>query len=241
MPTDCRVLVNLREFWDRLPGTAAMSGRDLEATVGAWLEDRNAPGVSTELLAAHIARGSALLVFDGIDEVPPSRRVALLHGLAESREAWTAHGNRIVVTSRPYGLTDVEIRRLGLSHVPIRPMPDTLQRLLVRRWFRILRDEAEQADASAGEMLRQVREQAWLGPLIENPLLLTGMCIVFGDGKGLPEDKYQLYDRVATPYCTTGFPIVSACSACERGWPLWPTACTLGMGWTKSARHRRPR
>ena len=191
------VLVYLREFLHRLPEAGAMSCRDLEAAVAAWLDEKNAPGMSAELLAAHIERGSALLVFDGIDEVPPARRVALLGALADACEAWTRQGNRVVVTSRPYGLTDVEIRRLGLPHVPIRPLPEALQHLLVRRWFRILSDTAEGADASAGEMLRQVREQTWLSPLTENPLLLTGMCIVFGDGKGLPEDKYELYDRVA--------------------------------------------
>ena len=88
------------------------------------------------------------------------------------------------------------MRSSGLPHAPIQPLPDELQSLLVRRWFRILGETAEGADETASEMLRQVRAQGWLSPLTANPLLLTAMCIEFSEGKRLPEDKYELYDRV---------------------------------------------
>ena len=193
------LLVYLREFWDRLPdppAPAALSGEEFETLLAGWFAARDIPGLSAEIIAAHFEAGTALLVLDGLDEVPPARRTRLLGGLAEARDGWMKKGNRLLVTSRPYGLTDGEIRRLGLPHAPIQPLPDALRTLLVQRWFRILGDHAEDAKATAGEMLRQVGEQGWLSPLTANPLLLTAMCIVFGEGKRLPEDKYELYDRV---------------------------------------------
>jgi formylglycine-generating enzyme required for sulfatase activity len=152
--------------------------------------------MSSDLAVAHLEHGTTLTILDGLDEVPPAQRALLLASLADARDAWTKRGNRLLVTSRPQGLSDADIRRLGLSHAPIQPLPKPLQELLVRRWFRILGDSPEGADDTAREMLRQVAGQEWLSPLTENPLLLTAMCIVFGEGKRLPQDKYELYDRV---------------------------------------------
>lgn len=193
------ILVPLRELWSRLPAVGSgrtMSCGELEGLVASWLIDKGAPDVDAALVSAHFDQGSALVVLDGLDEVPPPRRSVLVESLGDARDPWTKRGNRLVVSSRPYGLTDSEVRRLGLSVAPLQPLPDGLQWLLARRWFRILRENGDTADATAADMLRQVRQQAWLSPLTSNPLLLTAMCIVFGDGKQLPEDKHELYDRV---------------------------------------------
>ena len=193
------VLVRLREFWETLPPGepgVALTGAALERLLLAWVEQTERGGLRGAHLQVHLERGSALLLLDGVDEVPAVQRAALIAGLGEAAARWTTAGNRLLVTSRPYGLTEGDIRRLGLPHAPIQALPDSLQRLLVRRWFGILADAPEAGDAAGAEMLRQVGEQAWLSPLTANPLLLTAMCIVFNDGKKLPQDKYELYDRL---------------------------------------------
>jgi hypothetical protein len=70
----------------------------------------------------------------------------------------------MLVTSRQYGLSDTDVRKLGLPAAPIQPLVRALQDLLVRRWFRILSDRAETASATATDMLQQVRGQTWLEP-----------------------------------------------------------------------------
>jgi hypothetical protein len=46
-------------------------------------------------------------------------------------------------------------------------------------------------------MLQHVRELAGdVGVLAANPLLLTAICIIYGEGKQLPQDKHNLYDRI---------------------------------------------
>lgn len=190
------LVVPLRAFWQRLPQQAQMSGAECEAAIAAWLHERKAPGLSGEVVATHLAQGTALVILDGVDEVPADRRAALIGALADGRQHWTGKGNRLLVTSRPYGLGENEMRRLGLPHAPIQPLMDSLQILLVRRWFRILLDDEVKADATSQDLRTQVRAQSWLAPLMANPLLLTAMCIVFGDGRRLPEDKHELYDRV---------------------------------------------
>jgi formylglycine-generating enzyme required for sulfatase activity len=190
------LVVPLRAFWQRLPGRATVSGAEIEAAVAAWLHERKLPGLSAEIISTHLARGTTLAIFDGLDEVPADRRAALLGALADVRKTWTKAGNRLLVTSRPYGLNESDMRHLGLPHAPIQPLVDPLQVLLVRRWFRILLDDADKADVTAEDLRTQVQAQPWLSPLMANPLLLTAMCIVFGDGRRLPEDKHELYDRV---------------------------------------------
>jgi formylglycine-generating enzyme required for sulfatase activity len=193
------LLVPLREFWPQLPTGDRARGfgrRDLEAALGGWVDRRDPDGLTGDETRDHLGRGSVLLVLDGIDEVPPVPRGVLLSALAEAIPVWHHRGHRLLVTSRPYGLAPDQVSRLSLAVAPILPLSEPLQSMLVRRWFRILGDNPSDADRIGNELLRQVSEQKWLSPLTANPLLLTAMCIVFGDGKRLPEDKYELYDRV---------------------------------------------
>jgi hypothetical protein len=73
-------------------------------------------------------RGTALVMFEGVDEVPISQgdgaagsypRTALLCGLVEAVQGWATKGNRRLVTSRPYGLNEVERQKLGLPAASI--------------------------------------------------------------------------------------------------------------------------
>jgi hypothetical protein len=93
-------------------------------------------------------------------------------------------------------LSDGDIRQLGLPPAPIAPLASELQSLLVRRWFAILEQRPGDAEATAQAMLEETRKQGWLQPLLANPLLLTATCIVYGNGKRLPQDKHDLYDQL---------------------------------------------
>ena len=192
------VFIPLHDFCAALPDaptTTSLSRLELEGVIGGWI-DRTSPGRLTgEAVVAHLRAGSALLLLDGVDEVPPGQRDLLLASLSQAVPEWT-RANRVLVTSRPYGLSDADVRQLGLPAAPIQALAPQMQDLLVRRWFRILADNAAAGDASAADMLQQVRSQAWLAPLLANPLLLTAACIVFNDGKRLPQDKHELYDRL---------------------------------------------
>jgi predicted NACHT family NTPase len=224
------LVVPLRAFWHRLPERATVSGAELEATVTAWLHGRNPASLNAEIVSSHLRRGTAIAIFDGLDEVPAARRAALLGALAEARKIWTTAGNRLLVTSRPYGLNETEMRHLGLPHAPIQPLVSPLQILLVRRWFRILRDDADKADLTAEDLRTQVQGQPWLAPLMANPLLLTAMCIVFDDGRQLPRTSTSSTTASWTPCCTVAFPIGRDNNWPARDCPLSRTGCTRVMG-----------
>jgi hypothetical protein len=201
------VLIRLRDFWNFLPADAGeeLSLSQLEQALGRWLTEKKPGDLAWATVAAHIKQGTALVMFDGVDEVPISQgdgaatsypRAALLAGLGEAVQSWAAKGNRLLVTSRPYGLSEAERQQLGLPTATIEDLPESLQRLLSVRWFRILSEDAAAGDQLAGEMLRDIAQRQGIDELSRSPMLLTAMCVIYREGKRLPEDKCDLYDRI---------------------------------------------
>jgi hypothetical protein len=65
-----------------------------------------------------------------------------------------------------------------------------LQTLFIQRWFRTL-DQAALADRLRSDLDGQDLEE-----LTENPLLLTALCVIYLDGRQLPDDLFALYQRI---------------------------------------------
>ncbi|HND53773.1 MAG TPA: NACHT domain-containing protein, partial [Pirellulaceae bacterium] len=218
------LVVRLREFWSRLnlsPGCRELSAVQFEQALCQWLDttqpgiespaasDSSEPGpidgrLDSSLLRAHLDAGTALLIFDGVDEVPTEAkapggdepaepRQMLLEGLIHALPGWTARGNRVLVTSRPYGLTSTQAERLGVPAVEIEMLDDELQQLLVRRWFTKLRNGSE-GEAIARTLTADLQRRGELRDLRANPLLLTAICVIYQRGERLPENKHELYE-----------------------------------------------
>jgi formylglycine-generating enzyme required for sulfatase activity len=203
------LLVRLREFWESLPPRAgtSLTVTDLEEALGRWVDRKRPDGLDSRLLRAHLAQGSVLLILDGMDEVPVSTpsavgawrpRPLLLAALADACPVWCAAGNRLLLSSRPYGLSEDQAARTTLGAAPLQPLPAGLQRLLAERWFAVLAGDVVAGADTARELFAHIGSQPWLVELATNPLLLTGMCIVFDEGERLPQDRHELYERVVS-------------------------------------------
>jgi hypothetical protein len=72
------VLLRLREFWEYLPtrAGASLTVSDLEDAVAAWVDRKRPDGLDAALFRAHLKHGSALLLLDGMDEVPVGMKTA---------------------------------------------------------------------------------------------------------------------------------------------------------------------
>ncbi|MEO8497560.1 MAG: DUF4062 domain-containing protein, partial [Planctomycetota bacterium] len=201
------ILIRLRDFWNFLPKVTGdeLSLAQFAQALEHWLAEKQPGDLTWPTVAAHLQHGTALVIFDGVDEVPLSQgdrdltwypRASLLSGLSEAVAGWTAQGNRLLVTSRPYGLDEAERQRLGLPHAPIDDLPRSLQRLLAARWFRILSEDSSGGDSLAGEMLTDITQRPGIDQLSLSPMLLTAMCVIYREGKRLPQDRCDLYDRI---------------------------------------------
>jgi formylglycine-generating enzyme required for sulfatase activity len=210
------VLLRLRELWEHLPVRigATLARGDLEAAIGRRIEQLRPDGLDAAIVQAHIDAGTALLILDGVDEVPVSHgagagrwlpREQVLAALADACPAWCRAGNRMLLTSRPYGLADERAARMGLSTAPLNLLPRELQELLAERWFTVLAGESRAGRATAADLFAEIGSQPWLVELAANPLLLTAMAIVYDEGKRLPQDKHELYERVVATVLYTRY------------------------------------
>ena len=197
------LLVPLREFWRTMDcgqGCLTWCRTALEQALADWIDRAPPEGLTGALLKAHLAAGSAFLLLDGLDEVPVSQprdgitlypRALLLSGLADALPTWERAGNRTLLTSRPYGLDEAGLRTLGLPRAPLEPLPEPLQHLFVTRWFHTL----DQPDLAAG-LIATIQGRDDLSGLAGNPMLLTALCVIYGNGRRLPQDRYHLYQKI---------------------------------------------
>ncbi len=212
------LLVRLREFWPHIahtPSCREMTPAELEAELVRWVDGKKPGGLPGAEVQLHLENGSLLLILDGFDEVPLSHgdddhpcqlRAMLLAGLMAALKAWTVRGNRVLLTSRPYGISEGDARRLPLRAAPLGDLDGPMRELLVRRWFHCLLTPADAAEKVAREMLQHITQRQDLQPLMANPMLLTAMCIIYHQGQRLPQHRHDLYDRIVDNVLFNRFP-----------------------------------
>ena len=140
-----------------------------------------------------------LLILDGVDEVPENvngdhPRRNLLSGVADALPDWLKAGNRVLLTSRPYGLDNAEHRKLRIASAELADLPDELQDIFIRRWYAAA--DPARAQEKAAALSDHLEERRDLDELRPNPMLLTALCVKFDEGQRLPRDFYRLYDSV---------------------------------------------
>ena len=212
------LLVRLRDFWAKLPQTPGcrdLSQAQLRSVMADWIEEKRPGGLTWNIIEPHLEAGSLLLILDGVDEVPLSQgegrqtcqpRAMLLSGLVAALPGWTGRGNRVLLTSRPYGLGHQERQKLGVPSALVGDLDKPMRELLVRRWFGCLIEREEAAEATARQMLDHVAARPDVAALSANPMLLTAICIIYHQGQRLPEGRYDLYDRIVDNVLFNRFP-----------------------------------
>ena len=197
------VLVRLRDLWLHLPlvpGVHQMGADGLMQGLESYLKLCGPEPLRREALAAQLAQGRVLLVLDGLDEVPVRTgageqvlqpRACLLAALAAVLKPWQNAGNRVLLTSRPYALEHADVRKLALEETLIAGLPSALRELFVQRWF-----HAIGKPDTAAALLAEVQSRDDIVELLQAPVLLTALCVVYGEGGRLPDEKYDLYARV---------------------------------------------
>ena len=224
IPTSLRtrlpLLVPLGEFakcMDCGRGHRTATRGEIERALATWIDGAPRDGLSGALVRTHLKAGTAFLLLDGLDEVAISEprdgttvfpRDLLLSGLADALPVWEKAGNRTLLTSRPYGLNEAWLARLGLERAPLEPLAKSLQNLFVTRWFHALDKKSK-----AQQLIEAMDHRSDLAPLAENPILLTAMCILYDNGGRLPEDRYELYKSISTSSSIAGTPTTPACAS----------------------------
>ncbi|NUT91592.1 MAG: NACHT domain-containing protein, partial [Saccharothrix sp.] len=195
------VLIRLRSYAERdLP-----MGNRLILDEAAVLEDI----VPDAWVRRQLASGRALLLVDGVDELPSKERSrvhAWLRDLtAEFREV------PVVVTSRPNAAEATWLADLGFAGVLIEPMSNHDIELFCARWHDSVAQYARDGHAPwlpcppaelpdyRRSLLRQLDSARHLRALATNPLLCAMLCTLnLGLRARLPLDRMQLYAEALT-------------------------------------------
>ncbi|GGZ24951.1 ATP-binding protein [Streptomyces inusitatus] len=175
------VLPLRRVVRDGLPPTPGDFLRAVRSTVaGAEPE-----GWADRVLSA----GRALVLVDGIDEIPQREREETRRWLRDLMGDFP--GNLWVVTARPSAVGEEWLADLGFTELTLSPMTRDHVTRFVRRWHTAAAADAELAD----RLLTSVRTNPDLGRLAVNPLMCGLLCALHRERRGfLPHSRKDLYD-----------------------------------------------
>ncbi|MFB6814307.1 NACHT domain-containing protein [Streptomyces sp. NPDC056347] len=148
-----------------------------------------------------LAEGRALVLVDGVDEVPMRQRRRTEKWLKDLITAYPEA--RYVVTTRPSAVPEGWLSGTGLGFEPhaLLPMSREDIRLFVEHWHAAARtectspEEREQLDVYEASLRRAVGTRRDLARLATNPLMCALLCALNRDRRmQLPRARKELYD-----------------------------------------------
>ncbi|MBK5992065.1 NACHT domain-containing protein [Streptomyces sp. MBT58] len=148
---------------------------------------------------AVLDRGEALVLVDGIDEVPQEHRGATRDWLEQLLAAYK--DARVVVTTRPSAVPEGWLASSHFTELSVRPMSAADTGVFVHRWHTAAQHssttETERAQLHDLETALQVtvRAQRDLAQLSSTPLMCALICALHRDRRGhLPHSRMELYE-----------------------------------------------
>lgn len=150
--------------------------------------------IEPDLLDSFLESGKVLFLLDGLDEMAPENRDIVVNAFSDFRHGHP--GNRVVFSGRPHGLTGAAINRFGEKHVRVLSLGMDQVEAFIRRWFsEVYVDSSGMGKRSAEVMIGEIRAHQAIDQLLDNPLMLTAICILYYDGKELPNQRAELYKK----------------------------------------------
>lgn len=141
--------------------------------------------------------GEALLLIDGVDELPPEKR--------DDVQQWVSNLHRyypkslIVISSRPEAIQEHWLEAEKFTDAMLLPMQDNDIQRFVCHWFDAVHEQIGEAlpdpQGRANALLDRIREREALRQLAQNPLLCAALCALSRDRDDLPDDRMLLYER----------------------------------------------
>jgi hypothetical protein len=146
--------------------------------------------------------GRALLMFDGADELPPTRRGEVI---AEIRQLMKTYAkNAFVVTTRPEAVELAEFRELGFVSARVEPLSPDDRNAFIDRWHDAMesrlrkRNEPEDLRPAAARLKERLDETPTIARLTVNPLLCAAVCALhLKRSENLPETPVDLCEKLS--------------------------------------------
>ncbi|MGI8332747.1 NACHT domain-containing protein [Actinomadura scrupuli] len=141
--------------------------------------------------------GKAIVLVDGVDEVPESHRPAVRNWLSNLLRAFP--NINVIVTSRPAAAEARWLNRENFSHGFIEPLSRADVRALIEHWHTAIRAtddlpcRPEQLPKLQANLLARLEAIPSLRALATNPLIAAVLCALNLDQETLPRDRMGVY------------------------------------------------
>ncbi|MEM9120095.1 MAG: leucine-rich repeat domain-containing protein [Cyanobacteria bacterium P01_F01_bin.56] len=148
-----------------------------------------------------LKQGQALIMFDGVDEVPPLMRDDALQDISQLIKTYP--DNYYVVTTRPDAVERTEFYALGFVSARVEPMTPADRNTFIERWHEAmeaqLRSSNESTDLrpSAKRLKQRLDDTPAVARLTVNPLLCAVVCALHLQRReNLPETPVDLCEKL---------------------------------------------
>jgi len=153
-------------------------------------------GLNERFFRDRLEGGDALVMLDGLDEVPTEKQRKSLVDLVGSASQSAYDGCRFVVTSRPAAYHGRSILP-DFEHARIDDLDDDAIESFLGHWCQALfPDRPAKRKQHLDELLAAFRVQSDIRSMAHNPVMLTALAVVHWNQKRLPEQRAYLYESV---------------------------------------------
>ena len=164
-------------------------------TLKAYAEEREQPTlenyiftefqkreVTVDVVKRLLKEGRALILLDGLDEVKKEDDRRVKQDIDQFSRDWLK--NRFAITCR---IAAREYQFEKFTEVEVADFDDGQIETFVNNWFR------ERDESKAKRLLERLKGNEPVKELAKSPLLLTLLCLVFGESNDFPPKRSELY------------------------------------------------
>ncbi|MBW4614860.1 MAG: NACHT domain-containing protein [Desmonostoc vinosum HA7617-LM4] len=151
-----------------------------------------------------LKQGKALILLDGLDEIADEeKRIKVVQHLYSFVKNEQYAQNRVIITSRPAEYKRDFFQTKEFPHYFIQPFDESKIDLFIEKWYssRFLNSQDSQRWQTSLQDILNKQERIKL--LVENPLLLTLVCLIHRyDVYRLPQRRHNLYESAVKTLLT---------------------------------------
>ncbi|HEX5718068.1 MAG TPA: NACHT domain-containing protein, partial [Thermoanaerobaculia bacterium] len=145
-----------------------------------------------------LKEGRALLLLDGVDEIPNAHRRGIRRSILDIVEHYRE--TYFVISTRPRAVEPGWLETLGFREAHINPLSDLDRASFIDRWHEAVADELKERGKTvtgllelAESLTKQLEDNPEVARLATNPLLCAMICALHRDRRRrLPERQRQL-------------------------------------------------
>jgi formylglycine-generating enzyme required for sulfatase activity/energy-coupling factor transporter ATP-binding protein EcfA2 len=145
-------------------------------------------------IRAFCKTGKVIFFLDGLDEIDESLRelvVSAFHSIKIKHE-----NCKIILSGRPHGVDEAVKKWFGDRHIEILPLLMSQVEAFIHKWFQFVYENEHHGEVkTAQDLIGEIKAHSAIDELIDSPLMLTAICLLYNDDKELPGQRAELYDR----------------------------------------------